>query len=229
MAKIEITYDFVKISENNTVFYQDNLDNFKEDCVALSIKIPFLPDTVVFTDEAELPFVNKYIVDKGNQSGLSLELDDFCKLCFLKKDNFAKSKTERDKPKKLTLEEKKQAARQTIKLACFNARLKISGTTDTNKTASWSVYKDIALRYKSNQITAVEKSCFEQEISLRKISGETFNSFVDKIIQNSELFLKATTLIMGAEKRALLDVDLCLTDQDIDAAILKLTNVLGKI
>jgi hypothetical protein len=229
MAKIEIACDFIKISENNIVFYQDNLENFKKDCVILNIEIPPFPEVVVFFTEPVFFAPQKYVIDKGNQSGLPVELDDFCKLCLLKKDDFVKTKAQREKIPEPSLEEKKQQARQTINSLCFTARLKVSGTTDTNKTASWAVYKDIALRYKVNQITQIEKTCLENEVALRKIPGENLESFVDKILQNAELFFKATTLIMGSEKRAMLDLETSQNDQDIENAILNLTNILSKL
>jgi hypothetical protein len=229
MAKIEIACDFIKISENNIVFYQDNLENFKKDCAILNVQIPPFPEVVVFLTEPVFFAPKKYVIDKGNQSGLTTELDDFCKLCLLKIADFAKAKARREKIPEPTLNEKKQQARQTINSLCFSARLKVSGTTDTNKTASWAVYKDIALRYKANQITQIEKTCLENEVALRKIPGENLESFIDKILQNAELFFKATTLIMGSEKRALLDLEIVQNDQDIENAILNLTNILSKL
>ena len=91
------------------------------------------------------------------------------------------------------------------------------------------MYKDIALRYKANQITQIEKTCLENEVALRKIPNENLESFINKILQNAELFFKATTVIMGAEKRALLDLEIVQNDQDIENAILNLTNILSKL
>lgn len=222
MATVTITSDWVKFSEKQTLFYADTLENFKNDCVTLEILIPPLCSVVVFSDEGYLNFST----DNGNQQALSAELEKFCKLCFWRKDDFIREKLIRDTPPELSLADLKNEARQIVRILCLDERSRISGTSDTNKTASWAIYRDLANRFKSNLLTNVEKTCLEMEISLRQVEGETLVSFVDKILQNSELFLKATTIITGAEKRANLDIDQAQNKENLSAAIQKLKDTL---
>lgn len=227
MAKVRLTLDKAEISDSSTLFYNDIFENFKKDCAALGVMLPTQFDEIVFCDDVN--YYKSYIVYNGNQMALPLETEAFCKLCFSKKLEFQKLKEEREKEPEISFATKKANAIQKISTICSNARLKISGTTDPNKTASWSVYIDIARSFKNGTASAVEKACLEQEVLLRNISGETVSNFVDKIFQNYEAFFKATVYITGSEKRAYLDIDLSLTDQDLENASLKLKNTLSKI
>ena len=226
MAKVRLTLDKAEISDYSISFYNDIFENFKKDCIALGVILPTQFDEIVFCDDVN--YYKSYIIYNGNQMPLPLEIENFCKLCFSKRVSFQKLKSDREKEPEIPFAIKKASAVQKVSTICSNARLKISGTTDPNKTASWSVYIDIARSFKNGTASAVEKACLEQEVLLRNISGETVSSFVDKIFQNYEAFFKATTYITGAEKRALLDVESSLADQDLENAILKLTNALNK-
>jgi hypothetical protein len=196
---INITKDSAQVFN-----YKDTLPNLVQDCKALGIEFPnFAGIDVVFDDC--LAF--KYQISNSNQMALEKRFQDFIQKILAVLPALNQCKNNREKPVPLTFEQEKAQAYNSVNVICSTARQKTAKTTDPNKIGSWAVYKSCAERYLNKTLPESEKTMLLDEIKIRNIAGETLDTFVQKIMDNSTQFLKATTIIAGLEKRAVLDID----------------------
>jgi hypothetical protein len=196
---INITKDSAKVFN-----YKDTLPNFVQDCKTLGIEFPnFASIDVVFDDCLAL----KYQISNNNQMALEKRFQDFIQKILAVLPALNQCKSDREKPVPLTFEQEKAQAYNSVNVICSTARQKIAKTSDPNKIGSWAVYKSCAERYLNKTLPESEKTMLLDEIKIRNIAGETLDTFVQKIMDNSTQFLKATTIIAGLEKRAVLDID----------------------
>jgi len=196
---INITKDSAQVFN-----YKDTLPNLVQDCKTLGIEFPnFAGIDVVFDDC--LAF--KYQISNSNQMALEKRFQDFIQKILAVLPALNQCKSDREKPVPLTFEQEKAQAYNSVNVMCSTARQKIAKTSDPNKIGSWAVYKSCAERYLNKTLPESEKTMLLDEIKIRNIAGETLDTFVQKIMDNSTQFLKATTIIAGLEKRAVLDID----------------------
>jgi len=201
--------------------YKDTMPNFLQDCKSIGVEFPnFFNIDVVFDNCLTL----KYQISNNNQTGLEKRFQDFIKKITSVLPALNQCKSYREKPIPLTFEQEKAQAYNSVNVTCSTARQKIAKTSDPNKIGSWAVYKSCAERYLNKTLPESEKTMLLDEIKIRNIAGETLDTFVQKIMDNSTQFLKATTIIAGLEKRAVLDIDV---STNIDQLKLIVSN-LGK-
>lgn len=205
--------------------YMDTMPDFMLDSKNIGIDFPDMAGVDVIFDDC---VTSKYQVSNGTQAGLEKKFQDFIQKIIAALPALNRCKSDREKPPPLTFQQKKEQAYSDANILCSTAREKIAKTSDPNKIGSWATYKTCAERYLDKTLPESEKAMLLDEIKIRNIAGETIDTFVQKIMDNSLRFFKATTYITGVEKRALLDVESSLTDQDLENAILKLTNALNK-
>jgi hypothetical protein len=209
--------------EKDELSYIDLSENFVTDCKTLKIEPFTLPNSILCATHVGELFC---FYSSDSQLPASEEFKTFSEKCVELLPDFISAQAERVKPPEPTFDEIKQSAIVTIYRLCKDKRSEIGGTLDPLKTATWSVYREFGLAYRNGTLSEKNKQYLLQEIALRQIDGETLDTFVDKILDNSDLFMRAATIVSGAEKRANLDLDQAQNEAEIASAIQKLKDTL---
>jgi hypothetical protein len=197
--------DFIRINS-----YGSAIIDFIQDCQTL--EIPFLP--VQTFDRLQYGVEPNHVIVKDSQLPIPENLMSWCEKLLEKEQDFLNAQAEREKPKEPTFEEEKTETLSKISLMCSEARRKVSQTTDANKTATWAVYRELSEKYRSGSLTQDEIEALELEILYRNLN-EDLETFIEKIESNSKIFMKASAMITGLEKRANLDVGISTTKEQL--------------
>lgn len=98
-------------------------------------------------------------------------------------------------------------------------RALIAGTPDDAEIAGWSNKLRIAQAIVSATATDGEKAVFLSEITARGISGETLETFTQKVIKNAAFFGHAVALIDGMKRKAQDAVSAAKTPAEVSAVL----------
>lgn len=100
-----------------------------------------------------------------------------------------------------------------------SARQRIAGTSDPIEVAAWSNKLRIAQAILSNGAIDSEVAAFQAEISLRNISGETLESFCQKVLANAASYSMVCAVLDGLKRSTQDTINAAQTKEEIDAAI----------
>ncbi len=99
------------------------------------------------------------------------------------------------------------------------ARQKIAGTSDSIEVSAWSNKLRIAQAILSNGAIDSEVAAFQAEISLRNISGETLESFCQRVLANAASYSMVCAVLDGLKRSTQDTINAAQTKEEIDAAI----------
>jgi len=98
-------------------------------------------------------------------------------------------------------------------------RALIAGTPDAVEMVGWNHKLRIAQAIVAGTASADEQATFQAEINARGISGETLDSFCQKVLQKAARFAQAVGLIDGYQRKAQDAVAAATTPEDVHAAV----------
>jgi hypothetical protein len=219
------TQDFVEFCDDadDHLYYRDQLTNFVADCEKIGLPVFEIgQDINVFFYTRDF----EYQIQNLNQVALDQEVKGLILIYLARIPEFIHAKEEREKPAEPTLEEFKARGSSIAYSRCVLARANVSKTSDPSKAASWAVYRELATQHKMGILSNENKLALENEVALRGVEGETFESFIDLILSNSQKFISAMTVINGVEKSSMREIDNATNKIEIDLALEKLETLL---
>lgn len=98
-------------------------------------------------------------------------------------------------------------------------RALIAGTSDDAEIAGWNNKLRIAQAIGAGTATDGEKAAFQAEITARGISGETLDTFCQKVIRNAGFFAQAVGLIDGLKRKGQDAVNAAKTPDEVTAVL----------
>ena len=127
------------------------------------------------------------------------------------------------------LSQAKSAAIATVNTLANNSRVRVAGTESAIVIAGWSNKLRIAQSIIAGNPSDSDVAAFREEVALRNISGETMQTFTQKVIDNATSFISASGKIDGAQRAAIDSINAATTVDEVSAAMSIATSQLDGI